>query len=205
MSRLYRKSCFFQLWYLAKLGPKIGPRTPIFYNFVHFWIMSVLKQPPPKLKSAIQQQYKDNSRQYNTLACNSIQSNKTPYIPYNTTSIPMPIPKPYNIIQCNTMQYNAIQYNACRSCCCAYEVSTPRLCIYKSTVFFVAAGESCCCCCCCCWFAFCKWKGILSCCLPAEQFTHVRARAKKMYAFCVVHVKVCEQMHNCIKFMQKGV
>ena len=40
-------------WNLAKIGTKISQWIPIWYHFVHFWIMSVLKQPPLKLKSVL--------------------------------------------------------------------------------------------------------------------------------------------------------
>ena len=39
-------------WNLAKIGPNESPWTPIIDHLVQFWIMSVPKQPPLKLKPA---------------------------------------------------------------------------------------------------------------------------------------------------------
>ena len=39
-------------WNFAKIGQNVSPWTLIFDRFVQFWMMSVPKQPPLKLKSA---------------------------------------------------------------------------------------------------------------------------------------------------------
>ena len=61
-------------WNLAKIDPNESPWTPIFDHLVRFWIMSVPKQPPLKMKSEYQFMHCDANR-YN-LALNRTKSNK---------------------------------------------------------------------------------------------------------------------------------
>ena len=42
-------------WNFAKICPIFSPWTPIWYHFIHFWMMSVPKQPGLKLKSVQRQ------------------------------------------------------------------------------------------------------------------------------------------------------
>ena len=58
-------------WKFAKSCPIFSPWTPIWDYFVHFWMMSVPKQPTLKLKSGLS----DNSRSHIVIYSRSIVDN----------------------------------------------------------------------------------------------------------------------------------